>query len=368
MVRGRARRVHCLESFSVDTITHRKSEILRLIVTDYISSATPVGSTTIVKDHGLKVSPATVRNEMVKLEEEGYILRPHTSAGGVPSDKGYRYFVERLPREALPPRSVSWTLQTELEHVRRDMEQWAKAVSAVMSNIVGTLAFATAPRSNSQRVKQLELVYLQDLTALLVLIMHGASVHKLLLPLSEPATPGRLEEVRNRTSAMLTDRTAAEIEAARPQSVSPLESDVLNATLDVLRTDEAASVGDYVLDGLAELFSQPEFAQGGGGREILDVVENEEGLSGLATKAPDDGSVAVFIGSEMEFQSMRTFSVVVSRYGIPGEAMGTLGLMGPTRLEYQLAMPLVRQAANLLSGLVTDIFPDSPPPASGMQN
>src|SRR3989304_3476046 len=137
-------------------LTQRTGDILRLIVTDYISSAVPVGSANLVRHQGPHAGPAAIRNDMVKLEDEGSILRPHASAGGIPADKGYRFFVESLPANQQPDESGQETLERALEGVKRDIEQWSRVAAATVSQLIGTLAFVTVPRANTTRVKQFE--------------------------------------------------------------------------------------------------------------------------------------------------------------------------------------------------------------------
>ena len=342
-------------------LSERTEQILRLLVTDYITTASPVGSGALKQHHGLNVSAATVRNEMVKLEEDGFIHRPHTSAGGVPSDKGYRFFVESLPAKAGPPGEARETLEIEIASVQREMEEWARTVSSTVAELIGTLAFATPPRLSTFRVKQLELVHLQDTSALLVLILYGASVHKMLIPVSVPRPAEYLEHTRNRVASVVADRTAGEIQANIPRDMDELESDVIDSTLGVLRYEEARSTPRYEWRGLSELLAQPEFADSGQGREIIDVLEDGEILNDVASEAPTDGTVDVSIGSEMGEGPLHAFSVIVCRYGPPGEPVGSVGLIGPTRLHYSLAMPVVSHAASLLGRLSAEVAPEGTP-------
>ena len=338
-------------------LSERTEQILRHLVTDYITTAAPVGSGKLREQHGLDVSPATVRNEMVKLEEDGFIHRPHTSAGGVPSDKGYRFFVESLPPEAEPPGEARETLEIEIASVRREVEEWARTVSSTVAELIGNVAFVTPPQLRTYRVKQLELIHLQDTSALLVLILHGASVHKMLIPVTAPRPPEYVEHARNRVASVVADRTAGEIEANIPRDIGELEADVIGTTLGVLRSEESRSSPRYEWRGLSELLAQPEFEDSTQCREIVDVLEGGDTLSAIAADAPDDGSVGVYIGSEMDHGSMHGFSVIVCRYGEPGEPGGNVGLVGPTRLQYNIAMPIVRHAASLLGRLSAEVAP-----------
>lgn len=346
-------------SWPLENLSNRKQKILRHLISDYIANAEPVGSTALATNHRLGVSSATIRNEMVQLEEDGYILRPHTSAGGMPSDKGYRFFVERLLEDVDPPVPLGQTIQAEIEEVRGDVERWAKTASSVVSGVMRTFAFATAPRAFTSRVRRIELLHLRDLTALMVLILHGASVHKQLIPLGKPMTPAALEKARNRLTSMVADRTASEIESNRPSSLGKLDAVVIDATIDVLRANEFAAE-DFETDGLSGLLAQPEFVETRHGRDLIGALEEGGALSMLDACAPQDGVVYVMIGSEIARESLHPFSVVVCRYGVAGQSTGTVGVIGPTRLEYERAIPVVNHAASLLSRLSTDLFPTHP--------
>jgi len=333
------------------TLTDRTQQILDLIVRDYIETASPVGSRTLSKNPQLNVSPATIRNEMGTLEDAGYILRPHSSAGGVPSDKGYRFFVEALPSTDNPPGEARETLEIEIAAVRQKVEEWAKTASATLSELIGALAFVSPPRTQTFRVKQIELVRIQESAALLVVILHGAAVHKLMVQLEAPTPAEQLERTRNRVASVVADKTAREIVSTAPRTADKLESDVIGGTVGLLRSEEAKSVPEFEFHGLSELFSQPEFSDGALGRDLVDLLDDKAPISDLAASAPDDGTVGVFIGAEMDHGPLSEFSVIVCRYGAMGETLGTVGIVGPKRLRYEFAMPVVHHTANLMSDL-----------------
>lgn len=337
-------------------LTSRTGEILRLIVTDYISSAVPVGSANLVRQHSLNVSPATIRNDMVKLEDEGYILRPHASAGGIPADKGYRFFVQTLPGNQPLDEIGQQALESALEEVRRDIEQWSRVAAATISHLIGTLAFATVPRPNTTRVKQFELLQIHELSVLLVLILQGAHVLRHLIPLEAPATTSQLELARNRLVKLFAGKTADEIATEGVDDLTAFERAVIEAMIAMLRDQEAAVAQDYVMEGLAALFEQPELARPGPARELAEALDDDETISAIAAGATADGTVRVVIGSENPMQTLREFSVVVSRYGAPAYSAGVVGVIGPTRLAYQQAMPIVGHAATVLSDMVSEVY------------
>ncbi|MBI4306337.1 MAG: heat-inducible transcription repressor HrcA [Chloroflexi bacterium] len=333
----------------------RTADILKLIVADYIASCAPVGSLTLARHHGLGISPATIRNDMVKLEDEGYIIRPHTSAGGIPADKGYRFYVETLPPSRSLDEAERAALEGALEQVHRDLEQWARTAASMMSEVVGTLAFATAPRPNTTRVNQLELLQIHDFTVLLVLILQGAQVLRQLVPVETPTSPDQLEHARNKLVRLFAGRTAEEIAGDKRERLSPFEHAVIDAMVDMLREEEASSTPDYVVEGLSALFEQPELARPGPARELAEALDDDT-ITAVAAEAPSDGAVMVVIGAENSKQSLREFSVIVSRYGSPGHASGAVGLIGPTRLPYHQALPVVGFTSSMLTEMVAEVY------------
>lgn len=337
-------------------LTSRKGQILRIIVNDYVSTAAPVPSNAVVRS-GLGVSSATVRNEMVALEETGYILRPHISSGGVPSDKGYRYFVNALdPMARITPQDAA-LLQTEMAHAGADFEAWTEAASSALADLLGALAFATPPRAPAATVKGLDLLKLQELIIMVVIVLREASVHRQIITLDRPVSAAELEHARNRLSEAVTGKSAREVEAAVPAVTDHFEHQVMESTAGVLRKHEAAALGEPVFQGLGKLFDQPEFATNPEqARNVVAAMERSELFADLAGQAPDDGGPVIIIGSENRRESLRDFSVIICRYGIPEEAQGLVGLIGPTRMPYERAVPLVRHAASSLGDITARVY------------
>jgi heat-inducible transcriptional repressor len=339
------------------SLDRRKGRILRIIVTDYVSTAAPVPSSAIVKSGALNVSSATIRNEMVSLEEDGYILRPHIAAGGVPSDKGYRYFVDTLDRDAQSPDGPAAYVQSELQHSRRDFEAWAEAAAAALASLLGTLAFATAPRAASATIKSMEILRLQESVIMLILVLRETSVHREMLSLDSPVSELELERTRNRLAGAVAGKSSRDLAAAALHASGSLEQQVLESAATVLRDRESEVFGERVFQGLGKLLEQPELAsRPAQTRKIVAAMEDDGTFASLASRAPDDGATAVLIGTEIPQESLHDFSVVVSRYGIPDEAQGVIGLVSPTRMPYERAIPIVRHTAFSLSELATRVY------------
>ena len=179
-------------------ITQRKKSILEAIVGEYISTAMPVASGTVAQRHGLSISPATVRHEMANLEEEGYIHRPHPSSGSVPSDKGYRHYVESLANVAEPPAEVKGLLQQKFQSANPDIEAWARLAAMSLSEVVHNLVIVSPPRLPQTRLRHVELVYLQEFVVLLVLVLQETKLRQQLVYLETPILHGDAVQVANK--------------------------------------------------------------------------------------------------------------------------------------------------------------------------
>jgi heat-inducible transcriptional repressor len=356
-----------LRRAQMTTLSPRRGSILRSIVDGYIATGEPVASAVVASDLKVKVSSATVRNEMVSLEDDGYITRPHSSAGGVPADKGYRFIVEGLETSFGQPDAQDFAaIRAAFARRRRDMEEWADAAASIVAGLLKTLAFASAPKADASRIKQLELLLMQDLTAMLVLILHETTVVKQLIPLESPTTQDELFRVRNRVHEAVTGRTADEIDrqigASDPGD--GLESVILGSTVSALRERDQQKISGYNIEGLGRLLGAPELSHDNYGAELTEVLDSDEVLYELSEGAPNDGSAVVYIGAEIPRVEFNRCSVIIARYGVPSEASGVVGMIGPTRLAYKRAVPVVEAAATLLGDLVTESYYGYP--ASGV--
>src|SRR3970282_1554074 len=215
----------------MDVLTERRERLLRFIVDEYVRTAQPVASNSVVQRTGLPVSSATIRNEMARLEDEGYIVQPHTSAGRMPTDKGYRYYVEALMRPQEPPAAVQQTIRHQFHQAAREAADWAPLAAAVLAARLSYVSVVTAPHAARPRLRWLQLVSLHDFVALLVLVLQEALV---------------------------------------VQHTLTLEGEVLRSALALLQSADAESFGEAYLEGLREMLSEPEFA---GGDRILALME-----------------------------------------------------------------------------------------------
>ena len=332
----------------------RRERILGLIVGEYTLTASPVASETIARKYGLGVSPATVRNEMAVLEEEGYITRRHISGGGVPSDKGYRYYVESLMNEEEVPPDERRMISHLFLLVERELEEWNRLAAALLARMLSSVAIATFPKSAQTRFQHLELVAVQELLALLVLILRGTRLKQQLIAFDHAMSQEELNAISNRLNALFDGLARSEILVAHHRYTS-VEEQVREAVVQQMEKEDAQRYGEPCIAGVSHIMSQPEFSSSDRLLGLMDLLQPGRFAAVLPEAVAEEG-VQVIIGSENREDIMRDCSVVLSRYGIPGEAGGALGVLGPTRMPYERAVSRVRYVGSLMSELVAQLY------------
>lgn len=335
----------------------RRARILGHIVSEYVSTALPVGSQTVVRKYGLPISAATVRSEMARLEEDRLITHPHTSAGRIPSDKGYRFYVESLMEEEELPWGERRAIQERLRGMARVagraelMEEQARMAATVLAETVRNAAVATAPRAPRCRLQHLELVELSGPRALLIAVFSGAYVRQRVVDLAAPVDQDELTMTAGRLSESYGDLTADEVRSS-DVALSPLEERVTKAVVELMAEDDQALYDQAYLEGLRNVLSQPEFSQTDAVIDLLCVLEEGNLMRAIPFESLSGEGVTVVIGEENREDVMRRCSVVLSRYGVPGMAVGALAVLGPTRMAYSRIIPTVRYLSSLMGQLV----------------
>jgi heat-inducible transcriptional repressor len=338
----------------MDELTPRQQLILGLVIREYIATAQPVGSKT-VQGYGLGVSSATIRNEMVVLEELGYLIQPHTSAGRLPTDLGYRFFVERLMRESQLPVNEQRTIRHQFHQVGVDLEQWMRLAASVLARTAQSAAVVTSLRTDQCRLKHLELISIRDTLAMLIVVLEGGIVQQQMLTLDEAMSQDTLTQIANRLNDLCVGGSVQRVLTYRRQ-VGLLEQQVLDVVAQVMkRVDDQVGMRLY-RDGLLNILHQPEFVVPESARNVVHLFEDRTLLEGLLTEMLEVGGVQVIIGGEGRWTELQECSLVVSPYGVSGEATGALGVMGPMRMPYSRAISTVRYVAGLLSDLFRDLY------------
>jgi len=337
-------------------LTERQKKLLLLVIREYIELAQPVGSKYLVDHYHLDMSSATVRNEMAALTEMGFLRQPHTSAGRVPSEDGYRYFVSQMMHQAELPETIQHTIAHQFYQARPDVDQWMHLAASILAHQSQAVSMVTAPRAEQARFKHVELISTQGRQVLMVLVMLGGEVSQQILTLAEPVSQERLTQTTIQLNQVLTGRSVKEI-AALPTRTDALEQDILTLILqDVRETAERVS-GEIYLDGLTNVLAEPEFAESDDARRALRLFEERSMLQDLLARTimrSSVGGMQVLIGGDGGREELRQCSMVLARYGVPGLATGMLGVLGPMRMSYAKTIPTVRFVAGLLSDFVND--------------
>lgn len=338
-------------------LDERQDLVLALVIRDYIEYAQPVGSKHLVENFGLDISSATVRNAMVALTEAGLLRQPHTSAGRVPTEEGYRYFVRQLMGQTDLPVQTKRTISHQFYQAGHDVDQWMRLAASILAHQSQGASLVTAPHLEGARFKHIELIATHGQHVLMVLVLSGGDVRQQMLALGEPVSQERLSAAAGILNQSCQGLTSGEI-ASLSQSLEALEQDVLKLIAEEMDRSTALLTGEVYRDGLTNMLSEPEFAEVGAARRALRVFEERSFLEELLNRTvmtTSVGGVQVIIGGEGTWEELRECTVILGRYGVPGLATGTLGVLGPIRMSYSRTISTVRFVAGLLSDLVEEI-------------
>ncbi len=338
-------------------LDERAQLILRALVEEHIRTALPVGSASIAAAYRLGVSPATVRGVLAELEELGLVVQPHTSAGRIPTDRGYRTYAV----EITVPDEVSEVDRLMIRHqfgqVEGSTDQWFRIAASTLAHSTRAAGLATPMRPTAASLRHVDLVSSADRLATLVAVVSDGSVRPTLVPLPEGFDQEQLTSIANRLNGMLFGCTADQIEArasalAEATPHRALTRSVMERLHRLLREADAATTEQVFSDGLLNVMEAPEFAESARLRSVFTALEEHGYLGQLVSEVSQGSDVRLFIGSENTPSEMHGVSLVLAPYGIPGRALGVVGVLGPTRMPYPRAVGTVRYVATLLSEMV----------------
>ena len=335
-------------------LTNRQREILNFIVGQYVVQAVPVSSQAVAKSSALRLSSATARNEMAELAEDGFIHRPHISAGSVPLDKGYRSYVETLPDDPELPAGDAANARHSLTGASEDIEHWAAAAAETLAGLIGNMALVTPPKAAQGKIRRLELVRLQEFAVMLILVLQEAKTRQRIVPMVQKTTQDDLNELSNRLSAIYSGATYHGVDAA-PQ-FGTVERQLLGVVRDLLFEEELDRIEEPYVCGLRNLVGQPEFTEDGArAGMIIGLLENRQLLREMISAAIERCDWRIVIGGENEAEEMHDCSVVLSRYGDPEGVGGVVAALGPTRMDYRRSMASVRLVSTIMGDMVASL-------------
>jgi heat-inducible transcriptional repressor len=337
----------------MEDLTERQQKLLAIVVKEYVETAVPIGSETLRK-RGFGVSSATIRNELAELEEKGYLTHPHTSAGRVPTELGYRYFVESLMEEFELPVVEQRMIRHQFHQVTLDVDQWMRLTAAVVSRAAHGAAFITAPHAAQCRFKHLQLITIGDQVALLVLVLQEGTVKQQMLAVDQSKGQDELTQISNRLNAQFAGLDAEQIRT-KPLTLSSFETDVIRVVLSLMRQIDQRTSRDVYRDGLIDILRQPEFSAIERMQALLEMLEHHQFLEDMLSDLGPERGIQVVIGGENRHDEMNDYSVVLGRYGLP-QASGVISVLGPVRMEYARTIGVVRYVARLLDDLVARMY------------
>jgi heat-inducible transcriptional repressor len=337
-------------------LSERQRLILALVIHEYIETAQPVGSIHLVDRYGLNMSSATVRNTLASLTESGYLRQPHTSAGRVPTEEGYRYFVRQLMGQTDLPATVKRTISHQFYQAGQDVDRWMRLAASVLAHQSQAASLVTAPHPERPAFKHLELIATTGRQVLMVAVFTGGEIRQQMLVLAEPVSQAQLSLTAQTINDLCEGLDADGLMALNPK-VDALCQDVLKLILDELQRSINVLAGEVYRDGLTNVLAMPEFSESNAARNALRLLEERPLLEDLLSRTVLNSGVEgvqVLIGGEGTWEELRDCSVVLSRYGDPSLATGTVGVLGPIRMAYGHTISTVRYVAALLSDLVVE--------------
>ena len=326
----------------------RKAAILRAVVEEYIDTALPVGSGHLARSAGIDVSPATIRNEMAALERDGYLAQPHTSAGRVPTEKGYRFFVDSLDAPGILQPSQRQQVKSFFAHAHGELEQMLAETSRLLSNLTDHTAVVVQPGQDRASVRSVQLVSLAPRTALLVVVLASGSVEKRTLEFATDVAEDRAAAASAHLAAHLSGMTlprATDVANPAPSCGDQWTDEIVASSLAALRHG-ADDDGEQVYVGGAARMAQA-FDAVQTVRRVLELLEHQLVVVSLLHDVLDRG-LSVAIGTETGLEPLAECAVVVAPYEVDGEAIGTIGILGPARMNYPQALAAVATVSQRL--------------------
>jgi len=341
----------------------RSQAILRAVIEEYVTTAQPVGSLALVERYGLGVSSATVRNILAELELAGLLSHPHTSAGRVPTDAGYRFYVESIA-ETLPlPAVEQLMIRHQFGQVEFASEHWFRLAATTLAGLTRSAGIATPAKPNFAHIRRVDLVAANERMASLILVLREGAIKQsaVILDENDAVDQPMLNRVAGLLNEKLLDLTAtlAESVLATMRDTDHLErvaARVGERIVRILRDYDATTVEEVFSDGLLNVMEAPEFAHSDKLRQVFTTLENRVYLAELVGSVATSGQILIFIGAENPHEEMHGVSLVLAPYGHPGQAIGVVGVLGPTRMSYPQAIGTVRFVSGLMNELVDHLY------------
>jgi heat-inducible transcriptional repressor len=335
-------------------LTARQELLLGKVIDGFNATGQPVGSKSLAADPDVECGPSTIRNELAVLEERGLLAHPHTSAGRVPTDAGYRYFVDRLLPARQEPRA-----DLRLSLVRREVDEAMRMTTETLSQVTNLLAIVSAPPIATTTLRHVEVLSLQPQVLMVVVITSTGGVSKRVFTFDRPVDPGLADwaaaYLNEQLEGMSVGSRMLQARLNNPE-LHPTERAFIEQLAPAFTELAMTAENTLYVDGAARLLSEHRFQDVSQLNELLDALERRVSLLGVLSRALDERDIYVRIGGENEMPALRSLSMVAGNYGLPQRNLGTVSVIGPTRMDYARAIMTVREAAIQLSRFVEDIY------------
>lgn len=345
---------------SSGSLDPRSESILRAVIDEYVQTAVPVGSQALVERYRLGVSSATVRTILAALEADGLLTHPHTSAGRIPTDAGYRYFVEAIADSSQLAPVEQLMIRHQFGQVQHASEQWFRLAATTLASANRIAGLATPAKPRAAHVRRIDIVAISERLASLIIVFREGALRQVLVTLAEPVEQEDLTRAAVILDGLMAGRTAPDAERALARidgdgPIGALVRRVGERVIACIRDYDATVIEEVFSDGLLHVMEAPEFERSDKLRRVFAALENRAYLGELVERVVGTGSVQVFIGAENSPEEMRDVSLVLAPYGEPGRAVGVVGVLGPTRMAYPQAIGTVRFVSTLMNELVQHI-------------
>jgi heat-inducible transcriptional repressor len=339
-----------------DALTEREQVLLKVLVGSYIRDGQPVGSRALSRESGLALSSATIRNIVADLEQLGFVSSPHTSAGRVPTDKGYRFFVDSLlkARTTIEEDPAFAEFRRQLDASRDEPKALVAAASQLLSNVTQLAGVVTLPRAQQASITQIEFVGLSDNRALVILVFNDREVQNRIIQLERYHSADELRRAANFLTERCRGKTLAQVRAdilhemqETRETMNGLMKDAINVAERVFKSDESSRM-DYVLAGETNLMGAGELSSVDKLRRLFEAFNEKRDILNLLDHSLRADGVQIFIGQESGYRILDDVSMVTAPYSADNEVVGVIGVIGPTRMAYERVIPIVDVTAKLL--------------------
>lgn len=340
---------------AMDMISDRNLRVLQAVVESYISRPMPVGSRLVTKKYSFNLSPATIRNIMADLEEMGYLIQPHTSAGRVPTDKGYRFYLDSQNFGSLPEDDeFQYMLTAKIRALRDDFEEFLRESTRMLSGVTHLLGFAVPMKADTTTLNRIQFFRYRGRQTVALLLSNEGLIKNKILANDFGLSQRDLNRIADFLNSEFSGRTVSEIRAKLVEQISKEKAlcDILITKAAEICADALYMPGDDIyFAGLSDMLRLPEFSDGI--NFITSAIEDKSRIVNLLDGLSETDGVTVLIGSENPVEHMKELSMVVARYKQGNRSLGTVGMIGPKRMDYERVIPMVKAMAGFISRNIT---------------